>query len=399
MGLYLHIPFCTTKCNYCDFNTYAGIENLMPTYVDALMGEVGMWGGVLGGTCRVETIFFGGGTPSLLPVEQTQRILQSCNDAFPLAPEVEVTLESNPGDLTPRLLEGLLSVGVNRLSIGVQSFNDVHLAALTRRHSAQEAVQAYRVARDAGFVNVNIDLMYGLPHQSMEEWRETLAQVLELAPAHLSLYALTLEKGTSLWGDVRRGAIPEPDGDLAADMYLYAEDVLQGGGYAHYEISNWAQPGHECRHNLVYWRNRSYLGLGAGAHSSYDGHRFSDERSPRRYIQRMGQLLEKRGNKALSRPFSEKLVRHIAPIDYIEVIDEALEMGETMMLGLRLLEGVSYDSFHRRFGRQMESVYGTEIEELEELGLIAREGGSVCLTQRGRLLGNEVFSRFLSVSV
>ncbi len=403
LGLYLHIPFCVTKCNYCDFNTYAGIEGLMPAYVDALLSEMDMWGGAVGPARLVETVFFGGGTPSLLPVEQVRRILERCADAFEVAPGAEVTLESNPGDLTPRLLEGLLSAGVNRLSIGVQSFNDPHLAALTRRHSAREAMRAFRSAREAGFASINLDLMYGLPHQSVVEWRDTISQALELGPDHLSLYALTLEEGTPLWKDVKAGAVPEPDADLAAEMYLHAEDALQQAGHVHYEISNWARPGHECRHNLVYWRNRPYLGMGAGAHSYYEGFRFSDERNPREYIRRVAELVEERGNTSspASGPegVSEESVRRTAPIDHIEAIDETLEMAETMMLGLRLGEGVSYRDFSRRFGRTLGSVYGAEVRELRELGLLARVEGSVRLTRRGRLLGNEVFTRFLSGTV
>ena len=404
LGLYLHIPFCATKCNYCDFNTYAGIEELIPAYVEALVSEVESWGRVAGALHTVETIFFGGGTPSLLPTEETRRILQSCKDAFEVDPQAEVTLESNPGDLTPSLLEGLLSSGVNRLSIGIQSFNNRHLAALTRRHSAEEAAEAFRLAREAGFANINLDLMYGLPHQSLAEWQETLDRALEISADHLSLYTLTLEEGTPLWSDVRRGAVPESDSDLAAEMYQHAEDALGRRGYGHYEISNWARPEYECRHNLVYWRNQPYLGLGAGAHSWYGGYRFSDERIPRKYTEGVTVLVAAQGKRAssLSSPedITEELLRCIAPVDQLEVIGEGLEMAETMMLGLRLMEGVRYDEFSRKFGRTLESVYGAEIRELVDVGLLVREEeGSVRLTPRGRLLGNEVFSRVLSVRV
>ena len=421
LGLYLHIPFCVTKCNYCDFNTYAGMEDLMPGYVDALVKEIGMWGGAEGGGVRVETIFFGGGTPSHLPVEQTHRILEACNNAFDVGPRAEVTLESNPGDLTSGLLERLLSAGVNRLSIGVQSFHNRHLAALTRRHSAEEAVEAFRRAKDAGFTSVNLDLMYGLPRQSLKEWKETLDRAMELRPEHLSLYALTLEEGTPLHRGVSQGTVAEPDPDLAADMYLFTEESLDRAGYRHYEISNWALPGHECRHNLVYWRNLPYLGMGAGAHSGYGGYRFSDERSPRRYVERVYRLAEGWKGSAFTN-FSEEMLRKVAPIDQLEVIDQELEMAETMILGLRLEDGIGYAGFEERFGSSLESVYGAEIRELEGLGLLERcpstlrqalrdsragraesvkhsRTDSVRLTPRGRLLGNEVFSRFVRVRV
>ncbi|MCH8089218.1 MAG: radical SAM family heme chaperone HemW [Chloroflexi bacterium] len=411
LSLYLHIPFCRTKCNYCDFNTYAGIESLIPAYVDALVRGMEMWGRAVGPKSRVDTVFLGGGTPSLLPVEDTDRILQTCATAFELSPGAEVTLESNPGDLTHRLLEGLLAVGVNRLSIGVQSFNNAHLVALTRRHSAAEAAQAFRMARDAGFDSINLDLMYGLPRQSLSDWVETLDEALGLSPRHLSLYALTLEEGTPLWKDVDTGAVPESDSDLAADMYLHAEEALGRAGFVHYEISNWAKPGYECRHNLTYWRNGSYLGLGAGAHSYYGGYRFSDERNPRRYIERVTGLYEGRNNGQRGPAdgrmvVTAEMLRRTAPIDHLEAIDEGLEMAETMMMGLRLMEGVSYEGFDGRFGRSLDSMYGAEVEELVGLGLLERcpstgsgRAGLIRLTPRGRLLGNEVFGRFLSDEV
>jgi oxygen-independent coproporphyrinogen-3 oxidase len=408
LSLYLHIPFCRTKCNYCDFNTYAGIESLIPAYVDALVKEMEMWGRAAGPKSRVDTVFLGGGTPSLLPVGDTDSILQTCATAFELSPGAEVTLESNPGDLNARLLEGLLAAGVNRLSIGVQSFNNADLVALTRRHSAAEAAQAFRMARDAGFDSINLDLMYGLPRQSLSDWEETLDEALGLSPRHLSLYALTLEEGTPLWKDVDTGAVPESDSDLAADMYLHAEDALRGAGFVHYEISNWAMPGYECRHNLTYWRNGSYLGLGAGAHSYYGGYRFSDERNPRRYIERVTGLYEGRSNgprgPADAGMVTAEMLRRTSPIDHLEAIDEGLEMAETMMMGLRLVEGVSHEGFGGRFGRSLDSVYGAEVEELVGLGLLERcpspdsgQMGLIRLTPRGRLLGNEVFGRFLSV--
>ncbi len=399
MGLYLHVPFCATKCNYCDFNTYAGIEDMIPAYVASLTKEISLWGRLTGRKMKIGTVFFGGGTPSYLPLDQTRRILQGCSNAFSLDANAEITVEANPDDLTIPLLKGLLETGVNRLSIGVQSFKDRHLIALTRRHSAQKAIRAFGMAREAGFRSINIDLMYGLPHQSLEEWEESLSQASELVPEHLSLYALTLEEGTPLWAKVERGAVPEQDADLAADMYLHAEETLERFGYLHYEISNWAKPGHECQHNLVYWRNQPYLGLGAGAHSYYGGFRFSDEKKPWRYIERVQELASKWEAETVGLPISEETVRRASPIDQIETIYDTLEIAETMMLGLRLGEGVSHSDFYGRFGRDMKSIYGIEIDGLKESGLLVQEDGTLRLTQRGRLLGNEVFSRFLSVKV
>ena len=400
ISLYLHIPFCVTKCNYCDFNTYAGIEELMPEYVSAVMEEIKMWGDGLGGETRVATIFFGGGTPSLLPVKDVAKILDACQGSFTCETGMEVTLESNPGDLSVEHLEGLRGVGVNRLSIGVQSFNDTHLLALTRRHSAEEAERAFVMAREAGFDNVNLDLMFGLPRQALEDWKESVDRVIRLGPEHLSLYALTLEEGTPLHRDVYRGAMPEPDADLAAEMYSYAIEALGESGYGQYEISNWARPGRECRHNLVYWRNEEYVGIGAGAHSFLGGCRFAEERNPRRYMNRVKELQEKGGWGLLAMGDSEalaKTLRRSGPVTEVEVISDLVEMGETMMMGLRLMDGVSGEGFLGRFGRPLESVFGDDLRELEVLGLLEKEEDTWMLTGRGKLLGNEVFQRFVSV--
>ena len=396
----MHIPFCVTKCNYCDFNTYAGIEELMPEYVSAMVEEIGMWGEGLGEGARVPTIFFGGGTPSLLPVGDVERILDACRRAFLCDEGMEVTLESNPGDLTVEHLEGLRGVGVNRLSIGVQSFSDAHLLALTRRHSAAEAERAFGMARESGFDNVNLDLMFGLPRQTLEEWKESVDKVANLGPEHLSLYALTLEEGTPLQRDVSKGYTPEPDADLAAEMYLYAMEALGESGYGQYEISNWAKPGRECRHNLVYWRNEEYLGIGSGAHSFLGGCRFAEERSPRRYVGRVRELGTEGGWGRLPVESGEEMAAALTgrgPVSDIEVISEAVEMGETMMMGLRLMEGVSGEGFRGRFGRTLESVFGDDLKELEGLGLLEEVGDRWRLTRPGKLLGNEVFQRFVSV--
>ena len=266
MGLYIHIPFCHTKCPYCDFNTYARIEPLMPSYMTALESEIRCWGALLGSP-RVNTIFFGGGTPSYVPRRAIADILGAAHDAFRVAPDAEVTIEANPGDLLNGDLSPLLDAGVNRLSTGVQSLDDGLLKLMGRRHTSQEAVAAFEEVRRAGFDNVSIDLMYGLPYQSLEQWRETLDKALGLSAEHMSLYCLTLEGGTPMERQVSVGELPEPDPDLAADMYTLAEDSLAIAGYRHYEISNWSRPGLESRHNLTYWLNRPYLGVGPGAHS------------------------------------------------------------------------------------------------------------------------------------
>ena len=385
-GLYVHIPFCATKCPYCDFNTYAGIEGLMGPYLAALRSEIELWGEVLGGP-KLETVFFGGGTPSYLSAGSLDMLIDAIRGAFGLADDAEVTAEANPDDLHADKLASMLGAGINRLSIGVQSLDDGLLRMLGRRHSAREALNAFRAARDAGFDNVSIDLMYGLPDQTPEQWGATLDSALGLRPSHISMYCLTLEGGTPMERDAAAGRIPVPDGDLAADMYLAAEVKTAEAGFRHYEISNWAIAGRESRHNLVYWRNRAFLGVGPGAHSYLDGHRFHNIRSPREYIRRMGT--------GEPQPQSGgRLFKGIPVVEAAEPVDRRLEMAETMMMGLRLDSGVDPGQFATRFGERPAYVYGEVIDELQDDGLLETAGGSFVLTPRGRLLGNEVFSRF-----
>ena len=390
LSLYVHIPFCETKCPYCDFNTYAGIEHLMPAYVEALVAEIERWGATLGRP-TVTTLFMGGGTPSYLLAHDLEAVLAAVRRAFDVMPDGEATLEANPGDLLGDAGASLARLGLNRLSVGVQSLDDGLLRLLGRRHTAQDVAAAFRAVRRAGFDNVNLDLMYGLPLQSMAQWRETLDGALALGPKHLSLYCLTLEGGTPMEQQVRQGTMPEPDADLAADMYLYAEEVLARDGYRHYEISNWARPGCESRHNLTYWRNGPYLGVGPGAHSFLGRWRFHNLSSPREYVRRMADAGPVEGAPGV---LSEETIRLIPVVGGVECVNGALEMAETMMMGLRLDEGVDLATFERRFGRRLDSEYGEELEELTGFGLLERDDGAVRLTARGRLLGNEVFLRF-----
>ncbi len=393
ISLYVHIPICETKCPYCDFNTYAKIESLIPDYVSALRTEIELWAGLLGGP-PVRTVFFGGGTPSYLPFGDISALMDTITESFPLEDDAEITLEANPGDFTPDKLSHFLDAGINRLSIGVQSFDDDLLRLLGRRHSAADAVEAYRMANDAGIDNVSIDLMYGLPHQTIDHWRETLARTADLHPPHVSLYALTLEGGTPMEHSVTQGTLPTPDADLAADMYAMAEQDLGSLGYRHYEISNWAVDGKLGLHNIVYWRNEPYLGVGPGAHSSIASHRFSNLKPPREYIRRL------RDQFPTSTALNDDALATYATIcsmpvvDTIEVIDRPLEMAETMMLGLRLDSGVSVTEFEARFGVTPTEAYREELEELQPTGLVETVDGSIRLTDKGRFLSNEVFVRF-----
>ena len=391
LALYLHIPFCQAKCPYCDFNSYAGLEGLMTPYVDALIAEMALWREATR-DARVTTVFIGGGTPSFLPLAETERLLTALRCSFSAGggPNAEITVEANPGSSDSSRLAGLRRLGFNRLSLGVQSFQNDELRLLGRVHSTAEAREAYAAARRAGFENVNLDLIFGLPGQAPAAWQRTLAEAIALRPEHLSLYALTLEEGTPLAADVAGGRRPAPDPDLAADMYLWAGEALAAAGYQHYEISNWALPGYRCRHNLVYWRNEPYLGLGAGAHSCLPGFRFAAVRDPRAYIREV--------MATGAAPSSDGLAAYLTGLRHLESvvqITSARAMAETAILGLRLVEGLSLAAFRRRFGMGLLSAYGPAVAELTALGLLERSNGRLRLTSKGRLLGNEAFERFL----
>ncbi|MBI2863819.1 MAG: radical SAM family heme chaperone HemW [Chloroflexi bacterium] len=437
LGLYIHIPFCRSKCRYCDFNSFAGLSRLIPAYLEAVRKEMVAWSALSarGGLpsvardakkLRLNTIYLGGGTPTLLGGEAIAALLSACRASFQVEPDAEITVEANPGTIDVAQLRSMLVAGANRLSIGVQSFNPNLLPLLGRNHTRQDVVGAYRAARKAGFDNVSLDLMYGIPTETLEDWEKDLEQAVELEPDHLSLYGLSVEQGTALWAEIDGGRLASPDPDLAADMYIRADEHLSQHGYDHYEISNWARPGRRCRHNLLYWRNLPYIGVGAGAHSSFCSVRLANVRDPAEYIARLTPALpvwgETRGSRSLDSPtprgrhtpetpaapsFARSAVESylsqqflaengLAVVEEIVDIDQPTQMAETAMLNLRLSEGIDEHSFCRRFGADVRQAFGREIEELENLGLLAGQGGAIVTTPRGRLLGNEVFIRILS---
>jgi oxygen-independent coproporphyrinogen-3 oxidase len=391
MALYIHIPFCHTKCPYCDFNTYARKEHLIPDYIGALTKEIRLWGELLDAP-KINTIFFGGGTPSYLETDALEHIVHTALSSFRVQDKAEITIEANPGDITEEKLRAWMRVGVNRISIGAQSLDDDLLGIMGRRHSAEQVSESLRMARKAGFSNVNLDLIYGVPHQSMNQWSTTLDSVVALGPDHLSLYCLTLEDGTPMKRLVEDKHLPEPNGDLAADMYTLASNMLANDGYSHYEISNWARQGYESRHNLVYWRNLPYLGVGPGAHSYVRGHRFSNLLSPEIYIRKVASC---KAALLTGHSFGSFLQQRSLAVGWSEEIEKRMEMGETLMMGLRLADGIRYQEFRRRFGVDLGQVYRRQIDELTALGLLEEHESSVRLTPRGYLLGNEVFMRFL----
>ena len=392
ISLYVHVPFCQTKCPYCDFNTYQGIENLMSSYLDALLAEITTWGRALGHP-PVNTIFFGGGTPSYLPDGALGQIISSAGQAFSIRDDAEITAEANPGDLTPARANSLLAQGCNRLSIGVQSLDNDLLNLLGRRHDADQAIAAFRTVRDAGFDNVNLDLIYGLPRQSLAQWQDTLQRLAALEPAHISLYCLTVEEGTPLHRWVERGDVPHPDPDAAADMYQLARELLGSLGYHHYEISNWSQPGLDSRHNLAYWRNLPYLGVGPGAHSCLDGHRFWDMDSPRGYIDAARQWAT--GIASPPARITADWLDTVGPVGGHELIDNGLAAAETMFLGLRLLDGLDVAEASARMGIDLAARYRTQLNDLVEVGLLEREDTVFRLHPSAYLIANQVFTRFL----
>jgi len=352
---------------------------LREPYVRALLTEIGMAGALTklptGKPPRSRTIFFGGGTPSLLSVSQVSRILDACYNNFAVDEDAEITLEANPGTLNREQLVGLRATGVNRLSMGAQSFDAELLKTLGRIHSPKDITQAVRDAQAAGFTSINVDFMFGLPGQTMRHWRETIDRALDLHIEHLSLYSLIIEEGTPFYTWTHEGRITPGDEDLCADMYEYADERLHAAGYVNYEISNWSLPGFQSRHNLTYWHNLPYIGMGAGAYSSFGGRRFSNVREPAEYIRML---------KAQQWPEVES-----------ETVDKAQAMSETAFLALRTAQGLHLPTFEQRFALPFAQFAGDRLHMVEEAGLLERETEWLRLSKRGRLLGNEVFLRLL----
>jgi oxygen-independent coproporphyrinogen-3 oxidase len=376
--LYVHVPFCRLVCAYCDFVTVGGRGREIPRYVDALLAELA----VREAPGKLATIYFGGGTPSLLPAAAVDRLIEAAASRWGRRPE-EISLEANPSAREAPDWAGLREAGINRISLGLQSVREEELVSLARGHSATEGRAAYAATRDAGFDNVSIDLIYAVPGQSLSDWDEGLRAALELMPDHLSLYALQLVLEPDEWAAPprpgalrwrRRLAARQEDG-LAADQYRLAEEVLGAAGYRHYELSSWARPGFESRHNSAYWARRPYTGIGAGAHS-YDGMcRSWNERDLDRYLARAG---------AGDRPLAGG-----------EALDEATRAFEAIALGLRRVEGISRAAFAAEFGSDPVERYGTSIDETTRAGLLELTSETMRLAPRGRLLANEVLLAFV----
>jgi oxygen-independent coproporphyrinogen III oxidase len=374
-GVYLHIPFCKSRCSYCDFATdiyrdSASVER----YVTAICSELVSFAppAHAGRSALVDTIYFGGGTPSLLRPEQLLRILDAVRNKFHVSENPEITMEMNPATVTAETLGAYRALGVNRASFGVQTFNDHDLKLLARGHDADDARNTFRLLRDAGFGNISFDLIAGLPGQSLDDWQRNLDEAVAMQPEHISLYLLEIHEGTPLAEQLRSGRRPMPDEDLAAEMYEVMIDRLAPVGYHQYEISNFARPGFESRHNSKYWRLEPVYGLGVSAHS-FDGfQRYSNERDAAAYVNR----IEECSTAEVTR----------------ERIDAA---SEFLFLGLRLTDGVCLAEYHKRFGVDVTEKYADEIVRLKDAGLIDLRDDQLRLTRKGMLFSNEVFEVFV----
>ena len=371
-GVYVHIPFCLHRCHYCDFNAYEGQDALHGSYVEALVRDIESWPGV---TRPPTSIFFGGGTPSLLHPTQLARVLNAVTGRMGIAADAEITIEVNPETVNEATFAALLDAGFGRFSVGVQSLSDRVLEGLGRRHGPEVALRALRAARGAGVTDMNVDLIYGSPWERLEDWRATVSGVLDLAPEHISAYALTVEEGTPLARYVASGSVPDVDGDVQAERHSVAQLLLDAAGYERYEISNFALPRRASRHNVLYWSAGDYLGFGAGAHGHVAGRRWWTLRLPRTYIE---------------------AVEYGRPTEAgAETLGDDARVGEALMLGLRLTGGVDLGGLRARYGEEALASRDTTFLDLVERGLLVRDGDRVALAPGATLVANEALCALL----
>jgi oxygen-independent coproporphyrinogen-3 oxidase len=375
-GLYLHIPFCSAICHYCNFNRGLLDEPLKRRYVEALVTEIRS---APEAGAPIDTVFLGGGTPSLLAPSEVQRLLAACREVFAFAPDVEVTMEANPETVTEASLAGYRAAGITRLSFGVQSFRDAELARLGRLHSAERARRAVGEARDAGFDNLSLDLMLWLPGQGLADWLESVDALIDLGPEHASLYLLEIYPNAPLRDEMARGGWAVAPDDMAADMYLEGLARLDAAGYEQYEISNVARPGRPSRHNLKYWRAGSWLGLGCGAHSTWNGIRWRNAPGTADYVARLSEGASVR-------------------LD-VRVLSEAERREEALFMGLRLTEGVDLAVMRASHGVDVWGDYGGDLSGFVEAGLLVHEPNRLALSRRGMLVANEIMMVFIGGTV
>lgn len=377
MGIYVHIPFCKQKCIYCDFPAYQNLEEYYDTYIYALLQEITMFGDTYpkARTKLVDTVYFGGGTPTELSLSQIEKIINTIQRTYNLSNDCRFTIESNPGEIDISYLKGLQKLGFARISFGVQTFNDISLLSLHRSHNSKAAIDAVQWAAEVGFTDINIDLIYGLPKQTIEEIKENITLVSKLPINHISTYGLQVERGTRLYHLVEKELISLPDESLEDRMYETMMQGIQELGFERYEISNFAKNGAYSTHNLKYWQYSDYLGFGAGAHSFFEGIR--------------------RANNRNVMPYARKIDCFEFPIVDEEIIDEQRAIEDYCFLALRTKWGINTTVFFEKFNVTLDSIYGSILQELIEKDLIVKDGKSYHLTSEGTKHGNYVFSQFI----
>jgi oxygen-independent coproporphyrinogen-3 oxidase len=390
-SLYIHIPFCSHRCHYCDFNTYVGQDALIPAYADALINELRIVYKKKP-DISIHSIYFGGGTPSIIPAFTYQKLFDEINDLFNITPDCEISLEANPSNLTNEYLRNLKLLGFNRISLGVQSTNNLDLKRLGRTHNIWDVLESIEKIKKSGFKNLNLDLIFGLPWQDLTGWENSLSRALQFKPEHFSIYSLIIEPGTPLFSWYQKGLISQQDQDLEGDMYETTINMMAENGYSQYEISNWAKKDkivdYRCRHNMQYWLGYPYLGIGAGAHGFASGYRTVNTPTIGDYIQRCQQ------NDHISRrfPWTPAQIQ-------TKKVDVQTQMMDFMLVGLRLIkEGVTEERFSNLFGKSMKKVFNKEIDKLISQGLVEWSDESknrLSLTERGVMVANQVFMAFV----
>ena len=375
LGLYIHIPYCIHKCGYCDFNSHPIKQDEMDHYIDALVVEMKHYAKIYTNTNIIKTIFLGGGTPTTLNPFQLERILKECVNEFTIASNAEITIEANPATVGIELMKSIRTMGYNRISIGVQSFDKAELKLLDRAHGPKEIHSTVDCARKAGFDNLSLDLMFAVPNQSLSSWENNLNKALEKNPEHLSTYNLTIEQGTAFSKLQSNGKLIMPDDDHQLELYKKTIERLTKKGFHHYEISNFAHQGKECKHNITYWENKNTLGLGAGASSYMNGTRFKNINLPAHYI----------------RQVKEKKIA----VEHSETLELRQAMGETIMLGLRLLQGISIHQFEKRFQISFIKLFRNIISALKEKELVIIEKDYLRLSQKGLFWADSVTLEFI----
>ena len=371
-SLYIHIPFCTTKCYYCAFNTYSFHKEQAKAYLDALRTEMKLYAPQ---TAPLKTIFIGGGTPSILSAKALEQLLSDLQRHFQICLDTEITVECNPGTVDSEKLSVMKNAGVNRLSFGLQAMQDEILRQLGRIHTVAEFLHSYQLARENGFEDINIDLIFALPKQTMKAWQDTLNAVISLEPEHISAYNLVMEESTPFYEWWKAGEFVLPSEDTEADMFQWTIETLTSHGYTHYEICNFARPNREAKHNLVYWNNQEYIGLGVGACGYVEGVRYTNIRGIPPYIEALHQC-----NK---------------PISDTERLTGDAEKAETLMLALRKREGICLADYERHFGEKLDVVFGDDIKKWMDLQLLEQTNTHLRFTQRGLFLANEIFMELI----